>query len=170
MEIRKACLEELDKIMNIYDNGRRFMRAHGNNEQWVNGFPQRELIEEDIKLERLFVASENDEIYAVFAYILGVDPTYLVIENGSWLNEEPYGTIHRLASTGKKSRITTDIFDWALMQCPNLRGDTHADNFVMQVAAEDFGFKMCGIIHLENGDPRIAYHVTKELRQKQILK
>ena len=177
MNIRKARAEELDKIEELYENGRQFMRAHDNKEQWVNGYPSRPLLEEDVKIGRLFVVDaakpeakdedqDKSEILAVFAYILGEDPTYLVIENGSWLNSKPYGTIHRLVSSGKVPKIAQFIFDWALDQCDNLRGDTHSDNYVMQGVAEEFGFKMCGIIHLENGDPRIAYHVTKELRQK----
>lgn len=167
MIVRKATTEDLDAIYKIYEGARSFMRAHDNPDQWTaNDYPGRpERMEEDIRLGQLYVAEEDGEIYAVWAYILGTDVTYNVIEAGSWLNEEPYGTIHRLASSGKKKRITEFIFDWALEQCPNLRGDTHSDNYVMQSAAEDFGFKMCGIIHLLNGDPRIAYHVTRELRQ-----
>lgn len=176
MKIRKARAAELDKIEELFNNGRKFMRAHGNTEQWVNGYPSRALLEEDVEIGRLFVAvddgsdgaagSEEDEILAVFAYILGDDPTYQVIESGAWLNDKPYGTIHRLVSSGKVPKIAQFVFDWALDQCDNLRGDTHSDNYVMQSVAEEFGFKMCGIIHLENGDPRVAYHVTKELRQK----
>ena len=188
MKIRKARAIELDKIEELFDNGRKFMRAHGNTNQWINGYPSRALLEEDIEFGRLFVAvddgsdgaagsagsgsaagsekEDESEILAVFAYILGDDPTYQVIESGTWLNDKPYGTIHRLVSSGKVPKIAQFVFDWALDQCDNLRGDTHSDNYVMQSVAEEFGFKMCGIIHLENGDPRVAYHVTKELRQK----
>jgi len=165
MEIRNARLDELGEIMEYYDKGRQFMRSHGNASQWVNGFPQREILEEDIKLGRLYVAEDEGEMMAIFAYILGEDPTYKRIDNGSWLNDEPYGTIHRLVSTGKKGGVTKYIFDWALEKCPNLRGDTHTDNHVMQEAAEEYGFKMCGIIYLENGDPRLAYHVTRETKK-----
>ena len=171
MYVREAETEELDTIMKIYEDARSFMRAHGNMDQWKDGdFPGKDFFKNYIHEGKLFVVDDEGEIIAVWAYILGDDPSYEVVESGSWLNDEPYGTIHRLASSGKRKRITEFIFDWALEQCPNLRGDTHADNHVMQSAAEDFGFKMCGIIHLlgpsgkYDGDPRIAYHVTRELR------
>ncbi len=35
-----------------------------------------------------------------FAFILGEDPTYQQID-GAWLNDQPYGTIHRIAGNGK---------------------------------------------------------------------
>jgi len=175
MHIRNAKPEDLNTILKIYENARVFMREHDNPNQWKDdSYPNEALLIEDIAEKRLFVVDDEGEVIAVWAYILGNDPTYEIIESGSWLNDEPYGTIHRLASSGKKSRITELIFDWALDQCPNLRGDTHSDNYVMQSSAESFGFKMCGIIHLLgptgkcDGDPRIAYHVTKELRA-QIL-
>ena len=176
MFVRKAANEDLDTILQIYDNARKFMRAHDNPDQWKDGsYPDRALLEYDISLGRLYVVDDEGEIIAVFAYILGEDPTYQVIEYGSWINNEPYGTVHRLASSGKRPRITEFLFDWALEQCPNLRGDTHSDNYVMQSAAEDFGFKMCGIIHLKgcgdqyDGDPRIAYHITRQIRE-EVLK
>jgi len=167
MYIRKATTEDAAAVLKIFEGGRDFMRAHGNMNQWAGiDFPGMNVIEGFLGKEQLYVVDDEGEVIAAWAYILGEDPTYRIIESGSWLNDEPYGTIHRLASSGKRSHITEFIFDWALEQCPNLRGDTHADNYVMQTAAESFGFKMCGIIHLENGDPRIAYHVTKELRNK----
>ena len=40
---------------------------------------------------------------------------------------------------------------------PSIRVDTHEDNIGMQKLLEKCGFEKCGIIHLENGDPRVAY-------------
>ena len=40
----------------------------------------------------------------------------------------------------------------------NLRAATHKDNLTMQNLLEGCGFRRCGIIHLQNGDERIAYH------------
>ena len=38
-----------------------------------------------------------------------------------------------------------------------VRADTHADNKIMQHLLEENGFTKCGIIHVEDGTPRIAY-------------
>ena len=48
-KIRHARTEELDNIMKIYASARIFMAENGNKEQWGDGYPQRELIEEDLK-------------------------------------------------------------------------------------------------------------------------
>ena len=37
--------------------------------------------------------------------------------------------------------------------------DTHRDNQVMRERILRNGFQECGIIYLENGDPRIAYEL-----------
>ena len=39
----------------------------------------------------------TDKVCATFVFIIGEDPTYDIIENGAWIdNERPYGTIHRM--------------------------------------------------------------------------
>ena len=42
-----------------------------------------------------------------------------------------------------------------------LRIDTHEDNHVMQQAVQKLGFRKCGIIHIADGTPRIAYDLSK---------
>lgn len=148
---------ELDQIMEIYARARAFMTQNGNPTQWGDSYPPRELIEEDILSNRLFVCVINGELEAVFAFILGEDPTYKQIEDGRWLSDGPYGTLHRLASAGHRKGIGKLVTDWCLEHCDSLRADTHADNKVMQHVLESNGFERCGIIHLANGSPRIAY-------------
>ena len=126
--------------------------------QWGDNFPPQELLEEDIDSNRLFVYVVNGQLLGVFAFILGVDPTYQVIEGGAWLNDTlPYGTIHRLASSGKSKGVASAVIEWCLEHCQSLRADTHADNQIMQHLLEKNGFTRCGIIHVADGTPRIAY-------------
>ena len=66
---------ELDQIMDIYARARAFMAENGNPIQWGDSYPPRELIEEDILSNRLFVCVINGELEAVFAFVLGEDPT-----------------------------------------------------------------------------------------------
>ena len=106
----------------------------------------------------LKVYTVNGCLEAVFAFILGPDPTYAKIEDGQWLNDEvPYGTIHRLASTGDRRGVASEVIAWCLKHCESLRADTHADNKIMQHLLEKNGFARCGIIHVEDGTPRVAY-------------
>ena len=53
--IRHARPEELAEIMEIYGAARAFMAANGNAEQWSDGYPQKEVLQEDLKKERLYV-------------------------------------------------------------------------------------------------------------------
>lgn len=46
---------------------------------------------------QLYVIEEDGQIHGVFAFILGADPTYAVIEDGAWRSDEAYGTIHHIA-------------------------------------------------------------------------
>ena len=155
---RGARRSDLDAILKIYDRARQLMADSGNPTQWGTNFPPQELLEEDIDTNRLFVYLHNGELEGVFAFILGPDPTYAKIEDGKWLNDTlPYGTIHRLASAGKRPGVATDIINWCLEHCESLRADTHADNKIMQNILEKNGFTKCGIIYTDDGTPRIAY-------------
>ena len=162
MQIRPAQKADLDSIEAVYAAARAFMRASGNTKQWVNGYPQRALLEADVEKNHLFVISENGLIHGVFAFILGDDPTYAYIENGDWPNSKPYGTIHRIGTDGAVKGALRAALEFALQYTGEVRADTHEDNKPMQRALAKNGFVRCGMIYLENGDPRIAYQYSKD--------
>ncbi len=157
--IRTATASDLKEIEAIYENARAFMRRTGNPDQWGYDFPPVQLLEEDILLGRLSVLEDENGIGAVFALIGGEDPTYRVIE-GAWLDPGPYHTLHRVASAGKAPGAFHRVCEAALRVDRHLRVDTHEHNLVMQRAILREGFTYCGIIHLLNGDPRLAYEIT----------
>lgn len=158
MLVRSTDLNDLPIVMSIYDVARGFMCATGNANQWINGYPSEELIRQEIADGHSYVcASEQGEILGTFCFILGDDPTYQTIYEGAWLNNEPYGVVHRLATNGKQKGITGACLDWCAERCGNIRVDTHRDNRVMQHLFLKYGFKQCGIIHVKNGSERIAF-------------
>lgn len=161
LKIRKAALSDLPQILQIYADARAFMAQTGNPTQWGDGYPQEELLRNDIAEGISYVAEQDGEIETVFVYFFGNDPTYDFIENGSWQNEEPYGVIHRIASRGKVKGSGSQCLQWGFAQCGNLKIDTHDDNKVMQHVLEKNGFVRCGRIYLENGSPRVAFQKTK---------
>ena len=61
MIIRNAELAELDEITKIFDIARQYMREKGNMNQWINGYPSRELITEDIEKGHLFVCLDTSD-------------------------------------------------------------------------------------------------------------
>ena len=162
MEVIRAQYGDLDEIMDVYDKARAFMRAHGNVRQWINGYPQREMIARDIEQGNLYVCLHEGKIAGVFAFIIGEDPTYQVIEGGYWRSPKTYGTIHRLGSSGIRGGVARACFDWCKSVIGHLRVDTHEDNLFMQKTVEDNGFIRRGIIHLEDGSPRLAYDWLRE--------
>lgn len=157
MYIRKATMEDLPEILAIYETARGFMSRTGNPTQWKDGYPRRELVCEDIRQECCYVWEDGKEIEGVFYFSGEADPSYRVIEEGSWLNEEPYGVIHRVASRGSRRGLLAACVSWGQARCRNLRMDTHQDNYVMQKALEKCGFVRCGTVHVEDGTARIAY-------------
>ena len=48
IQIRPSQLSDLDRLMEIFDHARKFMASVGNGNQWINGYPQRELIAKEI--------------------------------------------------------------------------------------------------------------------------
>lgn len=151
-------MEDIPAMMDLYAQARVFMREHGNPNQWDDSYPSRELLEKDIAFGNSYIVEDDEKnLAATFAFIKGEDPTYYGIENGAWLNHEPYGTIHRLAGNTSYHGIASGCISWCKSQIGNLRADTHEDNKIMQHLLEKNGFVRCGIIHLANGAPRIAY-------------
>lgn len=155
--VRKARLEDLDRIMEIYNRAKIDMAASGNPTQWQYGYPARGLLVADIRAGRCYVCLMEGRTVGVFILQLTPEPTYAVMETGHWRNEAPYGTIHRLAG----DRTQKGIFDTCLAFCravqPNLRVDTHFNNKTMQHLLEKSGFARCGTIYAEDGGRRIAY-------------
>ena len=155
--IRYAKENDLPEILRIYEYARGFMARTGNPNQWTGGHPREALLRDDIAKRQLYVLENETGLHGVFAFIVGDDPTYAVIERGAWRSSAPYGTIHRIASDGQIHGFLQSAVDFCWQQIPHLRIDTHADNRVMQHLILKCGFTQCGVIRLENGDPRIAY-------------
>lgn len=158
MKIRKATLADIPAAMKIYAGAREFMAKNGNPSQWTNGYPTEEFITNDINNGNSYViVDDNNTINGIFAFIIGNDPTYDIIVGGNWLNEKPYGVIHRIASNGLIKGITEICMKWCFEQIDNIRIDTHKDNTTMKNAILRNGFEYCGIIYCHNGTERIAF-------------
>lgn len=160
IQIRRGAERDVEEIMACYEKARHYMRVNGNHQQWINGYPSRELVMSDIANGVSYVGvDEEGKLVMAFAFIIGDDPTYEVIEDGAWLNDLPYGTIHRLGSTGKYGGMLKECVSFCLTKVDNLRLDTHSDNKPMQRAADRLGFVRCGVIYCQDGTPREAYQL-----------
>lgn len=155
--IRSAKEEDIEEIMALYEQARGYMAENGNPGQWINGYPAREDVEKDMNRNVLYICESANGTEGVFMFDIGEEPNYRKIEDGSWLNEEPYGFLHRIASAGRKKGVASFCVQWCLNRCGNMRGDTHKDNKSMQRVFEKNGFIPCGTVYMEDGTPRIAY-------------
>lgn len=157
MIIRKAVPEDINTLLSIYEYAREEMRNSGNPDQWKHNYPPREMIESDIHNRNSYVITDNGEIGAVFVFVIGEDPSYERIEDGQWLNQETYGTIHRMAGNGKIKGVFQFCQQYCESVISNIRADTHACNHIMQHLLEKNGYQKCGRIYVADGSPRIAY-------------
>ena len=157
MNVRHAKRDELTTILSIYEQARTYMREQGNPTQWSGGYPDEAILKDDISKNQLYVCEEEGVILGVFCYFFGNDPTYLRIFDGNWLNDAPYGVLHRIAVSAHRKGVASFCFDFCFSKCQNLKIDTHRDNVPMQKSLVKNGFSYCGIIHLQSGDERLAY-------------
>lgn len=166
MFIRKSKVSDIEALMPIFEEARGTIAKLGIN-QWQDGYPNSTVINADIeKGYSYLIQNENDVICGTFALIDDGEPTYDKIYDGSWLtgDNRAYIAIHRvaIAVSSRGKGISTAILAYAedfakRMGRKSLRIDTHEGNIVMRRMLEKHGMHYCGIIFLQNGDPRVAY-------------
>ena len=64
MQIRLATKADLDAVMCLLDIGRQRMAAAGNTQQWVEGYPQRATVEEDLRRGQCYVGEDAGRVVA----------------------------------------------------------------------------------------------------------
>lgn len=132
-------------------------------DQWQNGYPNEEVIQNDIDRQQSFVLVDKNQIIATAMITWSNDPNYAQIE-GEWITPNPYVVVHRLAvlEDRKGQNIAGKILEWVEKRCletriNSMRIDTHRDNRAMQRVIAKFGFQYCGIIKVSDGTPRLAF-------------
>ena len=156
MTIRKTTPQDLPAVTEIYAYARAYMKESGNPNQWHSTHPPQAVIEADIEAGHSYVCENETGIAAVFYFNVEREPTYSKID-GNWLNDEPYGVVHRIARGPDAKGAGAFCLNWCSARHPNIRIDTHRDNAAMLKLLENLGYKYCGIIWLASGDERMAF-------------
>ena len=158
MVIRQSTPEDLPEILRLIAVARAFMVEHANTLQWPEGYPSAEQLRSDIACGHSYVcvAPEYAGLVGTFYFAVEEEPTYQRIE-GRWLNDKPYGVIHRLASDGRVRGLFRECLAFASKHCSEIRVDTHEDNAPMRQLLVAESFVPCGTIYVADGSPRIAY-------------
>ena len=161
MRIRHTTEADIGRAMQIYAHARAFMAATGNPHQWgPTNWPPEELVRQDVATGKGYACEHEGRVVGVFFFDAGpdIEPTYAQIEDGAWLDDGPYGVVHRIASSGEVPGVGSFCIEWAFEQCGHLRIDTHADNVVMQGLLRKLGFVHTGTIYVyEDHLPRMAF-------------
>lgn len=170
MDIRKSKVEDIPEILNILEEAKKYLKDN-DVEQWQNGYPNEDIILEDIKKGESYISLEDNRIVGTFALSYRGEETYSKIFEGSWLSEGQYGVIHRIAVSGKSmgkglaSRILSEIENLCILKgFYSIKIDTHIDNKSMQGLLKKNQYDYCGLIYLSDGAPRIAFE--KLLKEK----
>jgi len=168
LHIRSATFSDLPQITELFDISRKTMSEQGI-DQWQDGYPFREDIENDIVNNRAYVLYSDDTLVGYFAYTTGKEDVYENMTEGSFREEKQYrySSVHRVAITPERRGhgYGTLIFDYAVKlahidHALSLRCDTHEDNRPMRALLSKCGFQYCGVVYYMRGekkDRRIAF-------------
>lgn len=163
MILRLSTVRDLINIMNIINEGKEFLRNNNVN-QWQDGYPNEEVILNDINNNESYVIENNREIVGTTALSLAGEKNYDEIYEGKWLSNNKYAVIHRIAVSREKGikGVGREILKESENIClangiRNIKIDTHEDNKIMQELLEKNNYKYCGIIFLEDGSKRLAF-------------
>ncbi len=163
--IRKAEARDIEAIEAIFCEARATIASLGI-DQWQNGYPEIEVVIDDMIRDYSRVVELDGEVVATFAALPDGEPTYNYIFDGNWLtgNADDYLTIHRVAISvsARGTGLARTIIEYAAEYATELgmrsvRIDTHRGNIVMRKMLEKNGFSHCGTIFLTDGAERVAY-------------
>lgn len=163
MEFRKSAIKDIDEIMKIINEAKLYFKENNIN-QWQDGYPDKDVILNDVKNEESFVVINDNKVIGTVVISFKGEKTYNKIYEGTWLSNNDYAVIHRIAISNefKGFGIGTMIIEEAqkLAFEKNIRSikiDTQKDNTSMQKLLIKNNFKYCGLIYLEDESERIAF-------------
>lgn len=160
-QFRKATPADAPHIWIILQNAILRRKADGSN-QWQDGYPNLEIVQNDIEKGIGYVLTNGKIIVGYAAVLINNEPAYENLQ-GEWLTHGDFVVFHRVAIaegyTGQNlsKKIIDFIEEFALANnIHSLKADTNYDNFAMMKIFEKAEFVFCGIVHFR-GSPRRAY-------------
>ena len=161
MILRKANFLEAPVIWKILQEAIDRRKQDGS-EQWQNGYPNEDTVQDDITNGYAYVLVDDEVIVAYAAIIFGIEPAYNDIK-GKWLTNDDYVVVHRVATSNaaKGKGIATHLFkmieDLCLKQkVSSIKVDTNFDNIPMLKILAKLNYTYCGEIFF-SGASRNAY-------------
>ncbi len=171
--LRPTTSADIARVMEILADGRASLADLGI-DQWQNGYPNREMVEDDVARGIGYVVEDGrGRLLATCAIDLGGEPTYDAID-GAWLTtstsyEPRYAAIHRVAVSRDVLRGGLGRFMFCEAEriarsrgAESVRVDTHSGNVRMRALLESLGYRECGIIFLDNPNEATPERVAFE--------
>lgn len=167
--IRRATLTDLDAIMKIIDQAKKFLKENGN-PQWQDGHPSAAMIKDDISRGYSWVLIADEQVVGTADLQLTGERNYDDIKAGKWAKpDEPYAIIHRAAVAMDTDQENLGKFLFSnlitvgrLQGVRNFRFDTHRKNIPMQKLGESIGFVRRGTIYIDDqtDDKHIGFELN----------
>jgi GNAT superfamily N-acetyltransferase len=155
-KFEKATLTQIHQIWEILQQAI-LRRKKDGSKQWQDGYPNEEIVKSDIEKGFAYVLMFDEEIVGYAAVIFNDEPAYVDIK-GSWLSNDEFIVIHRIAISDKQSgkglaklimKFTEDL---ALNNnIYSVKVDTNFDNIAMLKTFERSGYTYCGEVMLRDG-------------------
>jgi GNAT superfamily N-acetyltransferase len=160
-QFRKAEQDDAEIIWEVLQQAIQKRKEEGSN-QWQDGYPNPEVIANDISKGIGFVLVIDQQIVGYTAIDINNEPAYEELE-GTWLTNGDFVVFHRAAISkdyvgkGLANNLFERIENYALEnQIYSVKADTNFDNGPMLYLFEKLGYTYCGEVYFR-GSPRKAY-------------
>lgn len=161
LDFKKAVVTQIPEIWIILQQAIARRKAD-ESQQWQDGYPNPEVILNDINKDAAYVLTEGEIIIGYVAMMINDEPEYENIE-GKWLTNTDFVVFHRVAISelhlGKSlaKKMMQFIEDFAIQNnIYSIKADTNFDNHAMMAIFEKLGYSYCGEVYFR-GSVRRAY-------------
>lgn len=172
-QFRPATIQEIPIIWTILQQAIARRKEDGSN-QWQDGYPNPEVIQNDINKKAGFALTEGELIVGYTAVLINDEPEYDKII-GNWITNGDFVVFHRVAisenylAKGFAKKILQCIEEFAISKkIYSIKADTNFDNLAMIAIFEKLGYRYCGEVYFR-GSARKAYEkvIAKPLNPLQ---
>ncbi len=158
---RKATPNDLPFIWEILKSAIARRKEDGS-DQWQDGYPNPQVISEDIDKGAGYVLMVGDEIVGYVAIFINDEPEYANLK-GQWLSNDDFMVYHRVAiaenwiGKGLAKVLLGHVEQFARQKgISSIKADTNFDNIAMLKLFENLDYEYCGEVYFR-GSPRKAY-------------
>ena len=153
---RKAASKDIPKIWDIIQQAI-VRRKNDGSRQWQDGYPNEVVILQDIAQDVGYVLTDDNIIAGYAAILFNDEPAYEHL-NGTWLTNEDFVVVHRVAISddylgkGLAQKIFLYTEDLAIENnIFSIKVDTNFDNIPMLKILEKLGYTYCGEVTFRGG-------------------